>query len=323
MEEKDQTSKQLGGSVFVKKTWLSPIFFVYFLSVLTALGILYIHRENMVNRNSITPDLAVDSTFWKPISDVPPGPENTGAKIDVSTLLQPTKAQLEKGEQLFKVDCSPCHGLGGKGDGPASASLNPKPRDFHSATGWKNGRLLSDMFKTVAEGIPGSAMVSFSAALPASDRLAIIDYVRSSFGDFPKDTPEQLAAMNKTYHLEKVEAPAEHIPVSAAMSQVEEEAIPVVKATASVSSYISEHPADDGGQIFNNVVISRQRALTTLANSNFWSKTESDFVMVVTANAVQNGFDPKVAQLSTQDWQTLYNYLKDLFSKQDITRKNG
>ena len=83
--------------------------------------------------------------------------------------------------------------------------------------------------------------------------------------------------MNKTYHLEKVEPPAEHIRVSAAMSQVEEEAIPVVKATASVSSYISEHPADDGGQIFNNVVTSRQRALTTLANSNFWSKTESDF----------------------------------------------
>ena len=97
---------------------------------------------------------------------------------------------MEKGEQLFKVDCSPCHGLGGKGDGPASASLNPKPRDFHSATGGKNGRLLSDMFKTVAEGIPGSELVPFSAALPASDRLAIIDYVRSSFGDFPKYTPE-------------------------------------------------------------------------------------------------------------------------------------
>jgi mono/diheme cytochrome c family protein len=323
MEEKDQTSKQSGESVFVKKTWLSPIFFVYFLSVLTALGMLYIHRENMVNRNSIKPDLAVDSTFWKPIGDVPPGPANTGTKIDLSTLLQPTKAQIEHGEQLFKVDCSPCHGLGGKGDGPASASLNPKPRDFHVTTGWKNGRLLSDMFKTVSEGIPGSAMVSFSAALPASDRLAIIDYIRSSFGDFPKDTPEQLAAMNKTYHLEKVQAPPVRIPVSEAMRQIEEDAVPLVRKTSNVSSYISQHSMEEGSQLFSRVVINEQKALTMLAASGFWSKSQNDFVMIVTADAVQNGFDPKVAQLSTQDWQTLYSYLKDLFTKQNIAGKNG
>lgn len=277
----------------------------------------------MVNRNSISPDLAVDSVYNMPVGDVPPGPANTGTKIDISTLLQPTKAQLDKGEELFKVDCAPCHGLDGKGNGPASASLNPKPRDFHSTTGWKNGRLLSDIFKTVAEGVPGSAMVSFSAALPASDRLAIIDYIRSSFGDFPKDTPEQLEAMNKAYQLEKMQAPATRIPVSEAMSQIEEGAIPVVRATGAVSTYISQHMTDEGSRIFDNVVIDRRRALTTLANSDFWSKNEDDFVMIVTADAVQNGFDPKVAQLSAQDWQTLYNYLKGLFASKGLASGNG
>jgi cytochrome c5 len=37
---------------------------------------------------------------------------------------------------LFRVRCSSCHGMSGKGDGPASASLNPKPRDFRDA-GWR------------------------------------------------------------------------------------------------------------------------------------------------------------------------------------------
>ncbi|HUI31153.1 MAG TPA: cytochrome c [Candidatus Acidoferrales bacterium] len=323
MEQKDQTANQQKESVLVRKVWLSPLFYIYFLSVLTGLGMLYIHRENMVNRNSISPDLAIDSTFWNPVGDVPPGPANTGEKIDVAMLLQPTKAQIARGEQLFKVNCSSCHGTDGKGDGPASANLNPKPRDFHSTAGWKNGRLLSQMFKTVAEGIPGSAMVSFSATFPASDRLAIIDYIRTSFGDFPKDTPEQLETMGKTYHLGEVQTAPTRISVSEAMSRIEEGAIPLVRTTAAISAYISQHPTDEGSRIFDNVVIDRQRALTMLASSNFWSKNESDFVMIVTANAVQNGFDPKVARLSTQDWETLFNYLKGLFSSKDLASNNG
>jgi mono/diheme cytochrome c family protein len=32
--------------------------------------------------------------------------------------------------EIFAQRCSVCHGLGGKGDGPASAALNPKPRNY-------------------------------------------------------------------------------------------------------------------------------------------------------------------------------------------------
>jgi mono/diheme cytochrome c family protein len=31
--------------------------------------------------------------------------------------VSPTEASLQKGEKLFKNNCSPCHGVGGKGDG--------------------------------------------------------------------------------------------------------------------------------------------------------------------------------------------------------------
>ncbi|MGE5445511.1 MAG: c-type cytochrome [Ignavibacteriales bacterium] len=30
----------------------------------------------------------------------------------------PTETSLQKGEKLFQNNCSPCHGMGGKGDGP-------------------------------------------------------------------------------------------------------------------------------------------------------------------------------------------------------------
>ncbi len=34
------------------------------------------------------------------------------------------------GKSLFEVNCGTCHGMTGKGDGPISAALTPRPRDF-------------------------------------------------------------------------------------------------------------------------------------------------------------------------------------------------
>jgi mono/diheme cytochrome c family protein len=34
------------------------------------------------------------------------------------------------GKVVFLQNCAPCHGADGRGDGPASAGLNPKPANF-------------------------------------------------------------------------------------------------------------------------------------------------------------------------------------------------
>ncbi len=329
MEDSNQNPNQEEKSFFVRSVWLAPVFYLFFIGALIALGMLYIHRENMVNRNSIKPDIAIDSTFFRPIASTPPAPPSTslGPNVGVTSLLNPSKAQIENGEKLFKMDCAPCHGLNGKGDGPAAASLNPKPRDYHATTGWVNGRLLSEMFKTVSEGIPGSAMVSFAAALSSSDRLDIIDYIRATFGNFPKDTPAQLEAMIKTYHLAapasaSSNGPAAPIPVAQAMKTIEESGVQRAREAETAASYISQDSASAGAKLFRSIVLDRRRALTVLTMSSTWSKSMSDFVTVLTSNAVQNGFDPKVAQLSNKDWQTLYNYLKNVFSNKVLASSN-
>ncbi len=43
---------------------------------------------------------------------------------------RPTCCAPGVGLPLFRVRCSPCHGQNGQGDGPAAASLNPKPADL-------------------------------------------------------------------------------------------------------------------------------------------------------------------------------------------------
>ncbi|MCA9525497.1 MAG: c-type cytochrome [Myxococcales bacterium] len=43
---------------------------------------------------------------------------------------------LTEAKTVFSQRCATCHGQQGKGDGPAGAALNPKPRSFGEA-GWQ------------------------------------------------------------------------------------------------------------------------------------------------------------------------------------------
>jgi mono/diheme cytochrome c family protein len=59
-------------------------------------------------------------------------------------------ASRARGKKLFAANCASCHGVAGRGDGPAGAALNPKPADLTAMAGqhpdgdfaWKiaNGR---------------------------------------------------------------------------------------------------------------------------------------------------------------------------------------
>ncbi|MGE4233423.1 MAG: c-type cytochrome [Bacteriovoracia bacterium] len=124
-------------------------------------------------------------------------PSDGTSTVDISGVVKSTPEILQKGAALFVQNCVTCHGGEGKGDGPAAAALSPKPRNFHATEGWKNGRTLSAVYKTLAEGIPGSPMPSF-ASLPAEDRMALVHYIRTLMPNPPATTDSEISTLVKS-----------------------------------------------------------------------------------------------------------------------------
>jgi caa(3)-type oxidase subunit IV len=120
-------------------------------------------------------------------------PEGAVSQVTKSQFKKPwvaTPELLAHGKEQFMNQCVVCHGAEGKGNGAASAGLNPKPRNFTAATDWKNGRKPSQIFGTLTKGL--NAMPSFGT-LPTDDRWSLVHYVRSlGPHENEKDTPEDL-----------------------------------------------------------------------------------------------------------------------------------
>ncbi len=73
----------------------------------------------------------------------------------------------EDPHELFKTRCVPCHGAGGKGDGPGAAALNPKPRNYTDPT-WQASVTDEQIKKTI---LYGGAAVGKSPNMPANPDL--------------------------------------------------------------------------------------------------------------------------------------------------------
>jgi len=106
------------------------------------------------------------------------GAPAVAASADLGTLLTSTPELVAQGKSLFSVNCISCHGAAGAGDGAAAAALNPKPRNFTSDQGWKFGRGVARIARTLSEGSPGTAMAAFQA-IPMPERIALAHFVRS------------------------------------------------------------------------------------------------------------------------------------------------
>ena len=75
---------------------------------------------------------------------------------------------LNRGNALFQTTCAACHGATGHGNGPAAASLDPKPVNFTDNKRARE-RSIFALEQVIDQGIGGTAMQSF-ASLPAQDR---------------------------------------------------------------------------------------------------------------------------------------------------------
>jgi mono/diheme cytochrome c family protein len=90
-----------------------------------------------------------------------------------------------RGEKTFVRACAACHGRRGRGDGPASADLNPPPRDLASyqfrfrTTSTGSLPLPVDLERTIHRGLPGSSMPAFDELFSVEETSDLIHFIFS------------------------------------------------------------------------------------------------------------------------------------------------
>jgi mono/diheme cytochrome c family protein len=87
---------------------------------------------------------------------------------------------LAKGKGIYKANCVACHGESGKGDGPASGVLKPKPRD-HTDAAYMATLTDEEMGKIIRFGgaIKGKPLMPSNPQINGADLDALIAYTRS------------------------------------------------------------------------------------------------------------------------------------------------
>ncbi len=133
--------------------------------------------ENTVARGS----LANDELF------VPKDSNNFPLPVDL--------ALLERGDERYKIFCSPCHGLQGDGNGMVAIRGMKRPPSYHQdrLRQAPNGYIYDVMTNGFGQ------MLGYSAQIPPRDRWAIIAYVRAlqlsrnaKAADLPAELREKL-----------------------------------------------------------------------------------------------------------------------------------
>jgi mono/diheme cytochrome c family protein len=286
------------------------LLYPYILLIGVLIGYDYLNNISNIGRNSIS--LTFLDTTTTQGKDLPLIQPSVIHKTDVIALSLPSDELAAKGNTLFKTACVSCHGAEGKGDGVAGAYLNPKPRNFTNTSGWINDSKISGIYKTLSEGILGSAMVAFDTFTP-EDKFALAQYIRKTFISNPVgDTKEELIALGKTYKLSEGAQNPGQIPISDAMLLVIQESHSKYEKIIKTVKQLTSDFNNDGAEIFNKVTDNKIKALTTLISTNEWKKNEQNFVNLIVNELIDAGFNDNIHKLSSSEWDTFYNYMSKL-----------
>ena len=113
-----------------------------------------------------------------PEEDPPPA---TGSAPAAGSTAAPAGDPVAKAKTTFEQRCTPCHGATGSGDGPASASLTPKPRNYTDKE-WQasvNDEYIEKIIKFGGAGVGKSPAMPSNPDLDAATITALKDIVRA------------------------------------------------------------------------------------------------------------------------------------------------
>lgn len=100
----------------------------------------------------------------------------TGAFINENNVTLLTDAgDLDKGKQLFSVNCLPCHGPDGGG------TVGPNLTDKY----WIHGGGIKNVFKTVKNGVPAKGMIAWQTMMTPKQMQQVSSYVLTFQGTTP------------------------------------------------------------------------------------------------------------------------------------------
>ena len=300
-KEKLKLIKENPGMIF-------GLLYPYLFVIILGIGLYYLGNIGNVAQQKVTPKISeptvVSDLSFKEPQSIPP--------LDVNKISEPTKELIEKGKEIYTTTCAACHGVEGTGTGPGSVGLNPAPLNLTKSEGWTNGETVSGIYITLQEGIPNSAMIAYDYLTP-EQKFGLAHYIRSEFISNPQlDDESDLMALDLFYNLSTgTELPGQ-IPTESAMLIVSEDNNLKIEKIHSAIVKIEEDLNNSPVVLLKAVTSDLQLALSALSNTNSWRANEDSFIKFLTMNVNQNGFNGKIFNLRSDEWNLLYNYLRNL-----------
>ncbi|MEJ5286849.1 MAG: Alternative complex III subunit ActE [Candidatus Kapaibacterium sp.] len=210
-------------------------FIVFFLAIF-GIGLVYLNQIDQFYRNETPYDEPDPAKLFKDV-ELTLGRKVEGVKVEL--IKQPTEEMLKRGEEIYKTTCSTCHGEKGQGDGIAGKGLNPPPRNFAEKDGWKNGRSITQVYKTLQEGIPGSGMVAYEYLSP-SEKIALYHIIKKFGTDFPDITDKDVAELDATYKVTQTYDIPPTIPIGTAVQKIVSENDTLSKVSANIVKLLND-----------------------------------------------------------------------------------
>lgn len=282
----------------------------YVLGVLVIIGYYYMKNSGTVFQTTLEPSL-IEKQLPQELEIQEP---KVLAAVTPEMIRTGSPEMIDKGKQSFQTVCSSCHGAEGKGDGVAGTALNPKPRNFSAEDGWKNGRKITDLYRTIQKGLIQTGMPGYDY-MPVDERLGIIHYITKNFmTNLPTTTEEDFAALDAEFNLSKgVEQPGQ-IPIASAFILLEKSNDSLNQKLASIQNKIdSERTTVSSAQLFCDVALNINSATSLLLRNESWKNSPNDFLNTIQNNIINNGFSSKVYKISEGELTSLFNYLKTLY----------
>jgi caa(3)-type oxidase subunit IV len=251
-----------------------------------------------------------------------------------------TPELIAHGKEVFQQNCVSCHGAEGYGNGVSASSYNPPPRNFHQDAGWKNGRSVAMVFKTLKEGIGPQYNMASWKNLPVDDRWALDQYVLSLGPDAPKPSTAQDFAQAGV-DISKPDgglsgAPAEKsIPVELAMERMamaepafaqntyqNSDSSPSMNDAETEVAHSGKgiyrayclqcHGMQGEGMRWKNMGVNPKAFVQTMPFAQADGVKSADAFNHIVINGIEGDLMPGFGQLSSSDLSALYGYVREL-----------